>query len=487
MYQYSNEGYREYAPRRHDNSNVYRGPHTGANKEERSMEDAEDYYPTRDTDHYPQNSQNFQVNRRDSGVEAETGYYRGYPEYHERQNSEETEEVTDLDEDNIPQRDTGLFRKIPPKPAPKPRAYFQAQINGANRNRIFSRQESNEYPHSVDGLEHMTADQDLSPPRPPPPSSNIHYPPRERMKSNRSNFDSNKSEQSSGDVFNRSQSAFSNSSRVDLDRSTLDRSTLSARETLDPNKSLYSTKSLTGSVLVNRDAVANSANGTLNQSSLSTRSTTTQGRDARNMIVSPSAGVYRVASRNDVISSRGLYGDANRSILSNQSVQSGVFTEHNKSVISQNYSIGQAKTLTYMQNGAAHPVKETPLDATIRSNANLSRAPSFTLSKTNLFNQSKVINAIGGPGENYGVRDSLASLGLICLISLVLIVLGTQLLFRLNDKQFLAVQEAIGAKNLLLNSQSYESMLEVRNKITVFKEANVIICNFISRKRMRII
>ena len=114
-----------------------------------------------------------------------------------------------------------------------------------------------------------------------------------------------------------------------------------------------------------------------------------------------------------------------------------------------------------MQNGSAHPVKETPLDTTTHSHANLSRVPSFTLSKTNLFNQSKVVNAIDGNEQSCGVRDSLVSLGLVCLISLVFIVLGTQLLYKLNAKQFTEIQESIGAKNLLLSSRSYESILEV--------------------------
>ena len=60
MFQYSNGGYRDHAPRQQDNSNVYRGPHTGADKENLSV-DAEDYYPTRDADHYQQNFQNYEV------------------------------------------------------------------------------------------------------------------------------------------------------------------------------------------------------------------------------------------------------------------------------------------------------------------------------------------------------------------------------------------------------------------------------------------
>lgn len=458
MFQYSNGGYRDHAPRQQDNSNVYRGHDTGADKENLSI-DVEDYYPTRDADHYQQNYQNYEVNRSDPVAHTEIQYADGsYPEY-DNQNSDGTEDATDLEEDNVRQRNNGSLKKFPPKPAPKPLAYFQARVN---RNRIFSRQESSEHPYPVDSLDHMRADQDLSPPvasrdRPTASSSSTFYTPRERTKSNQSNYDSNKSGQSSGDLFDRSQSAFSISSRTELDRSTLDMSTLSRRDNFDRSKNFLSTKSSTGSILVNRDAVTNSRNDTLNHSSLSTRSTT-PGRDSRSMIVSPSHGVYRVTSRNDVVSSRGPYGDANRSVLSNQSA---VVSEQNKSILSQNYSIGQPKTPTYMQNGTAHPVKETPLDTTIHSHANLSRAPSFTLSKTNLFNQSKVVNAIDGNEQTCGIRDSLVSLGLVCLISLVLIILGTQLLYKLNAKQFAEIQESIGAKNLLLSSRSYESMLEV--------------------------
>ena len=461
MFQYSNEGYRDYnASRQQGSANVYRGSHTDTNKEDHSIDGAQDYYPTRDTDHYQQHFQNYEVNRGDPVVDREIQYFdESYPEYHDKQNSDETEDTTDLEEGNVGQRNDGLSKKNPPKPAPKPLAYFQARVN---RNRIFSRQDSSEHQFATDSLSHLRADQELSPAaatrdRPMASSSSSFHNPRERLKSNQSNYDSNKSGHSSGDVFDRSQSAFS--SRADLDRSTLDRSTLSARENLEQNKSFYSTKSPSGSILINRDIVANSRNGHLNHSALSTTSTT-PGRDNKNMIVSPAHGVYRVSSRNDVVTSRGPYGDANRSILSNQSF--GV-SEQNKSILSQNYSIGQPKTPTYMQNGTAHPVKETPLDSTIHSHVNLSRAPSFTLSKTNLLNQSKVVNAIDGNGETPGVRDSLVSLGLVCLISLVLVVLGTQLLYKLNAKQFSEIQESIGAKNLLLSGQSYESMLEVRN------------------------
>ena len=318
MFQYSTGGYRDHAPRQQDNSNARWGPYTGPDKEDRSIE-AEDYYPTRDSDNYQQKFQNYEVNRNDPSAHREIQYLDGsYPEY-DNQNSDGAGDATDLEEDNGHQRNNGSSKKFPPKPAPKPLAYFQAKVN---RNRIFSRQESSEYPYPVDSLDHMRADQDLSPPggsrdRPTASPSSTFYTPRERIKSSQSNYDSNKSGQSSGDLFDRSQSAFSISSRAELDRSTLDMSTLSGREISDRSKNLHSTKSPAGSILVNREVVANSRNDTLNHSSLSTRSAT-PGRDSRRIIVSPSHGVYRVTSRNDIVSSGGPYGDANRSILSNQ-------------------------------------------------------------------------------------------------------------------------------------------------------------------------
>ena len=148
MFQYSNGGYRDHAPRLQDNSNVYRGPHTGADKEDRSI-DAEDYYPARDADHYQRNFQNYEVNRSDPVAHGEIQYVDGrYPEY-DNQNSDGTEDATDQEEGNAPQRNNGSLQKFPPKPAPKPLAYFQARVN---RNRIFSRQESSEHPYPVDSL-----------------------------------------------------------------------------------------------------------------------------------------------------------------------------------------------------------------------------------------------------------------------------------------------------------------------------------------------
>ncbi len=456
MYQYSNEGYGEHASMRQDNP--HRARLGSGDQVEPSVQDGRPQYSTDDDDQYPSDFETYRAQRN-----PQTGYHR-------------EDEVVDISVSR---------NKVPPKPAPKPTAYFQAKINRANRERIFSRQDSAAYSNSVDSLQ---ADEDLSPGPAPAAGahrtqhkpSNIVFQPRERVRSNQSHFDSSNRTQSPGDVFDRSQSAFSTATRPDFDENTLDRSTLSARGASDQNKSIYSVKSPTGSILVNRgEVVSNSANGNLNQSSLSTRSTTS-ARGTRNMIVSPSYGVYRVSSRNNVVSSRGMYGDANRSILSNHSVHSNngyLAADPNRSVLSQAYREDhQVRTPTYMQNGAAHPVKETPLDATIRSNVTLSRPPSLNASKNNLFNRSiKIVSAVDGSEETFRVQESLVTLGLICLVSLVLTVLGTQLIYRLNAKQYgEAAQAPRQAANhdVLVKGQSYQSMLEVRIHLRATANAN---------------
>ena len=469
MYQYNNDSYHGYLTRGEGTSAYPQGPPGEVNGEIDSVEDSEDYFANRESNQYPSqypDTDHHNGSQLDSSRQQQPSRDSGYHDYKKVQDNTAAEDVNGGMEDN--DSDSVFTKKAPPKTAPKPMGYFRT-ANNPNKQRIFSRQDSSQYPYSLECLDHMKADQDLSP---APAShnntqehtttSNKAYYTTARVLSNQSKYDFNDTEK---DPFGPNHGIFSISNRENLNRDILgNKSTTSIQEPQDYNRSLYSPKSPDGSILINREN--NSANGTLNHSTLSTRSTVSI-REDRNMISSPSQGVYRVSSRNDVASSRGQFINPNRSILSNQSVHSHNYNvdgpDQNKSILSQTYSIDTVRTPTYKQNGTAHPVKETPLDATFRSNLNTSRNPSISLSKNNLYNQSKLINISAGlgMGESYAVHSSLVNLGLLCLVTLVLCVLGLQLIFHLNTKQFADIQETIGAKNLLLSSRSYENMLEV--------------------------
>ncbi len=471
MYQYNNDGYRGYLTRGEGTSAYPQGPPGEVNGENDSVEDSENYFANQENNQYPPqypDTDHHNSSQLDTSRQQQPSRDSGYHDFKKMQDNTIAEEDNGPTEDN--DSDSVFLKKVPPKTAPKPMGYFRT-ANDPNRQRIFSRQDSSQYPYGLESLDHMKADQDLS----PTPASNDNntqehtttpskaYYTTARVSSNQSKYDFNENDKG---PFGANHGIFSISNRENLHRDTIlgNRSTTSIQEPQDYNRSLYSPKSPDGSILINRDT--NSANGTLNHSTLSTRSTVSI-REDRNMISSPVQGVYRVSSRNDVASSRAQFGNPNRSILSNQSVHSHNYNvdgpDQNKSILSHTYSIDTVRTPTYKQNGTAHPVKETPLDATFRSNLNASRNPSISLSKNNLYNQSKLINISAGLGigESYAVHSTLVNLGLLCLVTLVLCVLGLQLIFHLNTKQYADIQEIIGAKNLLLSSRSYENMLEV--------------------------
>lgn len=179
---------------------------------------------------------------------------------------------------------------------------------------------------------------------------------------------------------------------------------------------------------------------------------------------------YDFADRNrSVLSSAGL--DANQSLNTNRSNNAEVINRSNLTNITSptymDYSI-QAGSLrrdpvthrkipTNFQNGNAKPIKDL--------NQNLSKSRgSLARSHSSVSRGSRKLTLYG---NDYGVHNSLVSMALYSLLSLVFCVLGMQLLLRLS------VREAQSLPTLDSVLQTNESYHQVQSVAVTFSSAVV--------------
>lgn len=141
------------------------------------------------------------------------------------------------------------------------------------------------------------------------------------------------------------------------------------------------------------------------------------------------------------------HGDLNRSTASRPDLYEN---NVNHSILST-----VSKVPSHHQNGFIKPLDENKLSQS-RKSLNFSGG-SLNNTRVTLYGS-----------KDFGVRNSLVSLGLVCILSLVLAVIGIQLLFRLNTRQMTQVTTRSLSNSLLHNNESYASTLEVAVALTTF-------------------
>ncbi len=317
------------------------------------------------------------------------------------------------------------------------------------RTRDFIRQESKQYDAE---LEHMRADQELSPPTSGRNMSPTRVPPGGRDYRDIQEYpqkDPSPKYSSQGDSYelnNRSvHSAYGDngdfqstlSSRDRNDAGTLDHSTLSSRGHFDsginnvtsPDIGAYN-RTLLNRMKSNSSGLSLQVRNDLNRSM-------SHDMESHNRSTRLDSN-QSILSQRSILSQHSNYanmnGDVNRSI-----------TFSTRDNVHQSFA-SESKVPSYKQNGVAQPVRDNVLSQSRRS-LNVSR-PSLHASRVTLYGN-----------QDYGVYNSLVNLALASLLSLLVAIVGLQLIFRLTSNQ--RTGWVNNTSSVLTSNTSYENTLEV--------------------------